>query len=1246
MADPLERLAAALADRYRIERELGTGGMATVYQAEDLKHHRKVAVKVFRPELARSLGTERFLREIQLAAQLHHPHIIALHDSGEAAGFLYYLMPLVDGETLRARLRREGPLPIDAALHIAREVADALGYAHHKGVIHRDIKPENILLADGHAFVADFGIARALDTAAEQLTQTGFALGTPAYMAPEQAVGEKEVDGRADLYALGCVLYEMLTGATPYQGPTQQAILVKQFTELVPAVRTRRAEVPEWLDRLVAQTLARDPAGRPADAQALTKALAGSTIGAAGGAIRPVGDSEPSIAVLPFANMSADPENEYFSDGISEELINALTQFPNLKVIARTSAFSFKGKNVDIREIGRALGVKTVLEGSVRKAGNRIRITAQLIDVTDGSHKWSQRYEREMKDVFAVQDEITDAIRQAVGARLLGGATRPRVRQETDPDTYGIYLKGRHALARLASQGNEAIGLLEEVIRRDPSFAPAHAALALALAGLNSYGLVPSREAFPKVKAAADRALALAPDLGSAHAALAAHALLYAWDWPAAAHHAERAVELEPGEASGYLWGAFVWISQGAFERGIEWAARATRIDPLSPSVFVWAGIVRFLGRRFDEAAAASREALRLDPAYWDAKRVLGHAELYAGRSEAAEAILRVALKESDRYHWVVFLLAVVRLVRGDTASARALTSELTSRRAAGEAFPALALMYVNVLTDPDAAFAWAERAAEERHHLLTMLRVDPMVDPIRDDPRFEALCRKVGIPELPPEAKALSRIRWWENQAAPAADRSIVVLPFENASPDPDNAYFADGLTEELIADLSKIRELKVIARNSAMRLKGTTKDAPTLGRELKVRYVLGGSVRKAGSSLRITAQLSDAKDDSQVWAEKYVGTTNEVFDLQERLSRQIVAALKLTLTTDEQSALSDRPIKDPVAYELYLKARLEFNKTTKPGLDRAVMFLRQAEAVEGPNLRILTMLVWTYCWYRNMGWETPLDAVALAREVLSRAVALDPASLEIQLARGVLAMVNNELLDAVHGTSRVLAAVPNQTDALALWAIVVAQALGQPDRCRPRVATLMELDPLSYGAHGALVVMEMMAGRYQEALAAAEAGLRFEPENFDLRFYLGWTLTLCGQAGRGAAVYRELEQEARNWSAGTADCCRLCACGAEGNAEGVAASSTPALRSFLDTTFVTWALPVVEAHAMVGLEDEAMDWLDHMFAKGYADYPHLTRDPLLANLRGFPRFEQFLPVAKARWEAVARQLENLPPL
>jgi serine/threonine-protein kinase len=400
--DPLARLRAVLADRYTIGRELGRGGMAIVFLAEDQKHHRKVAIKVLKPELAAALGRERFLREIETAAGLNHPHILPLHDSGEADGFLYYVIPYVEGESLRERLDRERQLPLDDALQIAREIADALSYAHSHNVLHRDIKPGNILLSAGHSLVTDFGIARAITaTGGGQLTEVGTLVGTPAYMSPEQVDGSQYIDGRADLF-------EMLVGEPPFRGSSLAAVIANRLSSPVPSPRAVRQLVPEAVDAAVRKAMANLPADRFATAAQFVEAL---------GTPRP---SEPtraaapdrSIAVLPFANMSHDPENEYFSDGMTEEIINALSQLPGLQVAARTSSFAFKGKGADIAEVGAKLKVATVLDGSVRKAGNRVRITAQLIDVGDGYHLWSERYDSELDDVFAIQDHIARAIAQ------------------------------------------------------------------------------------------------------------------------------------------------------------------------------------------------------------------------------------------------------------------------------------------------------------------------------------------------------------------------------------------------------------------------------------------------------------------------------------------------------------------------------------------------------------------------------------------------------------------------------------------------------------------------------------------------------------------------------------------------------------------------------------------------------------------------------------------------------------------
>ncbi len=375
------RLAAALADRFTIERELGRGGMATVYLARDLKHDRPVALKVLRPELAAILGVERFLREIRLTAQLQHPHILTLIDSGEADGFLYYVMPCVEGESLRERLEREGQLPLNEALRITRAVASALDFAHGRGVIHRDIKPENIMLHQGEPMVADFGIALAVSTAGrERLTETGLSLGTPAYMSPEQASAELKLDGRTDQYSLASVLYEMLAGVPPYTGPTAQAIIARRLTDPVPPLRTVRETVPVAVERAVMKALARVPADRFASVVAFAQALSEAA------AVRP---SLRSVAVLPFLNLSADPENEYFADGITEDVIAQLSKIRSLKVISRTSVMAFKRREHSLREIAQRLQVATLLEGSVRRAGSRVRIVAQLIDVESDEHLWA-----------------------------------------------------------------------------------------------------------------------------------------------------------------------------------------------------------------------------------------------------------------------------------------------------------------------------------------------------------------------------------------------------------------------------------------------------------------------------------------------------------------------------------------------------------------------------------------------------------------------------------------------------------------------------------------------------------------------------------------------------------------------------------------------------------------------------------------------------------------------------------------
>src|SRR6266550_1632813 len=549
-SDPIGPLRAALKGRYEIQREVGQGAFATVYRARDIRHDRTVALKVLNADPDSETEQIRFIREIRLLASLQHPNILPLHDSGHVEALLYYVMPYVGGETLRARMSRERQLHADAAVSIACETADALAYAHAQGIIHRDIKPENILLSAGHAIVADFGIARAIDLAGvRQLTRTGSSSpGTPAYMSPEQLLSDSDIDGRTDIYSLGCVLFEMLTGKPPFAGKDG---FVRRFTERAPSPSSVRKDLPAWLDAVLARALERNSVDRFPSAAEFVRALATSAGSASGRAASsqahhsssagaalmedrpeykpvPVAPAkvrevhQASIAVLPFANMSADPANEYFSDGITEEILNALASLPTLKVASRTSAFAIKGKPLSIAEIGEQLNVKTVLEGSVRRMGQRVRITAQLINAADGYHVWSERYDREFEDVFAIQDEIARTIVERLKVKLTTAQGEALGRRQTENiEAYELYLRGRHCSYRwnISGMTQKALEYFEAALAKDPDYALAYHGLADVYSILGLYAFQPPA-VVKKAMTAATRAVELAPELAETRTSL------------------------------------------------------------------------------------------------------------------------------------------------------------------------------------------------------------------------------------------------------------------------------------------------------------------------------------------------------------------------------------------------------------------------------------------------------------------------------------------------------------------------------------------------------------------------------------------------------------------------------------------------------------------------------------------------------------------------------------------------------
>jgi serine/threonine protein kinase/Tfp pilus assembly protein PilF len=578
----LQGLESALSTRYRVDRELGRGGMATVFLALDLRHERKVALKVLHPELSSALGPDRFLREIKLAARLNHPHIVPLFDSGEAGGFLYYVMPVVEGESLRDRLLRDGTLPLEESLNLVRGIASALDYAHRQSIVHRDIKPENIMLQEGEAVVMDFGIAKAVSVASsDTLTQTGMMIGTPAYVSPEQAAGESQIDGRSDQYSLGCVLFEMLSGKKPFTGPTAQAVLSKRFSDPVPSIRAAFPDATDYLETAMLRALAKESSERFTTTMDFAKALVASHLTTPDGSPLQGGVSAiKSISVLPFNKMSSDPEGDFFADGIAEEIINALSKIKALKVSSRTSSFTFKGKNEDIREIGRRLQVGTILEGSIRKSGKRLRLTAQLINASDNAQLWAERYDRELEDVFAIQDEIASSIVSALRVVLSDDEKKAIEQVQTaNVEAYGFYLRGRQYFHQHRRKSHEyARQMFERAIELDPEYALAYAGVADCCSFLYQY-FDASPQNLKRADAAGLRALELAPGLAEAHASRGL-AVSLSGRFEEADRHFEMAMRLDPKSFEAAYFYARSCVAQGKNEEAAKWYERAIAVRP------------------------------------------------------------------------------------------------------------------------------------------------------------------------------------------------------------------------------------------------------------------------------------------------------------------------------------------------------------------------------------------------------------------------------------------------------------------------------------------------------------------------------------------------------------------------------------------------------------------------------------------------------------------------------------------
>ncbi len=735
---------------YKILEKIGEGGMGVVYKAEDTKLKRTIALKFLPRDLTRDQeARDRFVKEAQAAAALDHPHICTVHEIDEAEGKTFIAMAYIEGQSLKEKIDA-GPLEIDEAADIALQVAEGLKEAHDKGITHRDIKPANIMLTEkGQAKIMDFGLAK-LEWGAD-LTKTATIMGTVAYMSPEQAKGEK-VDLRTDIWSLGCVLYEMLTGQRPFKSDPYQATIYAILNESPQPITNLRKELPQELERIVNKCLEKDPDKRYQkaneiidDLNSLQKKLKSEKEG------KQPTEEKPSIAVLPFVDMSPQKDQEYFCDGIAEELINALTHIKDLRVVARTSAFAFRGEKVDVREIGKKLNVSTVLEGSIRKAGNRIRVTTQLINVEDGYHLWSEKFDREMEDIFAIQDEISLAIVGHLKVKLMASEKAAIEKRPTDdPEAYNLYLKGLHfGWQTYKDSFDKSMEYYRKAIDRDPTFALAYVGIGFAFGSLSQLSLRLPASEMPKAKAALQKAQELDDSLAEVHALAASLAYSYDWDWEAAEKSFKMTFELNPGYAMGHAQYAWFSLAMNRFDETLREIKLAQQLDPLLPLFYAMSvGLHRVVGK-YDEAIQDFHRAIELDPNIGLAYFHLGCVYLDKGMMEEATSSFQKAGELVTGGGWAEAKLGIIYLFQGEKEKAQQILEELVERKKKTyvESY-SIACLYSH-LGHTDKAFEYLDIAYEEKDTLmpyLNVLTVFELSKEVYADPRYKKLLKKMKL--------------------------------------------------------------------------------------------------------------------------------------------------------------------------------------------------------------------------------------------------------------------------------------------------------------------------------------------------------------------------------------------------------------------------------------------------------------------------------------------------------------------
>jgi serine/threonine protein kinase/Tfp pilus assembly protein PilF len=743
-----------MVSHYRMIEPVGRGGMGVVWKAEDVRLRRMVALKfVFQGTPITEEARSRFEIEAQACAALDHPAVCSIFDIGESDGVTFLVMPYIDGETVAQKARR-GPLPLDESLRIAYQTAQGLEAAHMRDIIHRDIKSSNIMIdGSGQVKVLDFGVARVSWT--EGFTDPNVQVGTLQYMSPEQLSGGY-VDARTDLWSLGVVLHEMLTGRLPFSGGTREELVQAILRQPLSSVKVGGDPIPRNIDSVLRRLLAKRPGERFSSATELVTSFRVLMARRSGTSTdrritdnNPVPDRVPSLAVLPFANISPDPENDYFSDGLTDELINGLSRLHGLRVMSRTSAFAMKGATDDVRRIGEILGVDAVLEGSVRKAANRLRINVQLVNATDGSQIWSQRYDRELHDVFAIQEDIAARIVASLKATLLNGAMSVFANYKVSIQTYEFYLQGSYYLRQMSPMSLEvARGYFEKALQEDPTYGPAHAGMAHYYYQLAFYNMAQPREALSTARQYVLKSLELDDSLAESHRILGEILMDLEWDWSGAERESRAAIALSPGQASIRYSYMLLLLKLGRFAEARHQLDTALEYDPVAPYLNSALAGFHYYQRNCSPALDAARRTLELDPNHFEVHLIVGLTYIQQNNFTAAISAFEKTVELSGGHPLALASLAYGFAVAQRCAEARALLERLLLLASQTYVSPGyISSVYVG-LAEHEEAFNWLDKACDARDPLLTFAGILPTLDPLRSDSRFAALLRRVGLPE------------------------------------------------------------------------------------------------------------------------------------------------------------------------------------------------------------------------------------------------------------------------------------------------------------------------------------------------------------------------------------------------------------------------------------------------------------------------------------------------------------------